>query len=140
MLALGRSTYLAVRMPRLRCIASTKHGAACRAPARVGSRFCLSHDPAYADALANSRRLGGVNRRRRQLPAAEAVPLRTLDNHLELLERAAAVVERIDDGASRARLMIDIAKAAANIVESADLARRLEELEAQVAEREGRTR
>jgi hypothetical protein len=113
-----------------RCTGIAKSGAPCRAFARAGGDFCLVHDVTMTESLAASRRLGGKHRKRYPAPREDSTPLRSVDDALALLERAAADVERLDHGANRVRAMVAIAEAAARIIETLKLSARLEELEA----------
>jgi hypothetical protein len=96
--------------------------------------FCLSHDPAMSERLAVSRQLGGVRRRRRPPPPPDAVSLRTVDDAFAMLESAGMDVERLDNGANKVRLKVSIAEAAARMIETSELAKRLEALEGELAD------
>jgi alkylhydroperoxidase family enzyme len=120
-----------------RCTGITKSGEPCKAFARSGADFCLSHDAATAEHLAASRRLGGKHRKRYPAPREDSTPLRSVDDALALLERAACDVERLDHGANRVRAMVAIAEAASRIIETLKLSSRLEELEAHLSSTDG---
>src|SRR5438132_818654 len=60
-------------MPTTYCTYTKPDGAPCAAQPLPGSDFCLFHDPAYADALAEARSKGGSTPRR--APPPRAAPL-----------------------------------------------------------------
>jgi len=71
------------------CTATTKTGAACRAQARPGRRFCFAHDPKLAERRKDGRSRGGLTRTaalREADPLAERPSLRTPEQVLDALE------------------------------------------------------
>lgn len=123
-----------------RCVATTLRGAPCKAFPVAGSRFCLSHDAALASKISAARKLGGQRRRRRASPAPGSVRLRTAEDALALLERAACDADRSDNSAARSRLHVSIAALAVRIIDSTTLAARIEALERQGEARAARGR
>jgi hypothetical protein len=119
------------------CAATTKRGAPCRAYPVDGSPYCNSHNEAVRERTEAARRLGGQRRRRHHAPPPDAVSLRTVEDALALLERAAGDALRLDTGVARVRALVQCAVAAVGILESTEIEERLTRLEEALNARKG---
>jgi hypothetical protein len=88
------------------CSATRADGSQCRAWRLRSSRFCLSHDPERLDAMARSRRLGGL-RRRRHVPSATgaAHDVATVDGLIDLLGTACQITLGCDPSLAQAKTL-----------------------------------
>jgi hypothetical protein len=99
-------------------------------PPLAGSDFCWNHSPAHASARAEARKLGGRRRKRASLEGVPGeVPLRTVDDVLCLLERAARDTLTLDNGNDRNRTLASIAGQALTALEKGSFEDRLAALE-----------
>jgi len=113
------------------CPATTAGGRLCSAPALRGERFCNMHHPDHAAEVADARRLGGLRRRREATLAVayDLDQLRTIEGSQRLLEVAAFESLALENSVARNRILLACATANARLIESADLAARIEALE-----------
>jgi hypothetical protein len=121
------------------CVATTKAGEPCKARAQPGSTFCLAHDPARIADLAEWRRKGGEGKRTANR-LAKKLPREARDV-LDTLAGALAAVERGEMAPPVAHALATLARAWGAIYETAEVDRRIGELEtaieAQQTERAG---
>jgi hypothetical protein len=113
------------------CSAITAGGQQCNAvPLRDGT-FCLWHDPAHADEVAEGRRLGGLRRRRETavLGAYDFEGLGTVAQIRRLVEVAAIDVLSLENSVARARAIAYLAQIAAKLLEVGELEDRLGRIE-----------
>lgn len=113
----------AVAPVRRRCEAQNAAGEPCKAPPMHGGSLCFWHDPAYATDAADAQRLGGINRRN------ESIVFGVHD--IETLDSVAAIRRVLEIALSdslglarspiRARVLIALANAAANLLQTAEL-------------------
>jgi len=116
----------------MKCKAETKNGSPCRMEAQSNG-WCYSHDPDLAAERAESRRLGGINRRRRRIAAVpKDVRLATLADVTAALETALTDALVLENSAGRSRVIASICQAALKAIEMrtlTDLEQRITELE-----------
>ncbi|MGD0863378.1 MAG: hypothetical protein ABSA21_11565 [Candidatus Limnocylindrales bacterium] len=89
------------------------------------------HHPDHAAEVADARRLGGLRRRREATLAVayDLDQLRTIEGSQRLLEVAAFESLALENSVARNRILLACATANARLIESADLAARIEALE-----------
>jgi hypothetical protein len=109
-------------------------GLACRAPALRGKTICYWHDPDKAEEAAESRRIGGLHRRKAKSVATiyDFSGLRTIESAQRLLETAAIETLALENSIARNRALISAAAGAGKLIEAGDLADRLSAVEAAV--------
>jgi hypothetical protein len=121
-------------MPRRYCAATKSDGQPCRAAPLRDAAYCFLHDPDRAEDAAKARQAGGI-RRRREGTLGVAYDLQGLDNVAgirRLLEIVVADALGLDAGVGRSRILIAAANAATKLLETTDVAARLEALEGMV--------
>ncbi|MHB8674671.1 MAG: hypothetical protein ACYDAK_13470 [Candidatus Limnocylindrales bacterium] len=106
-------------------------GRLCRAPALRGERFCLMHDPAHADEVAEGRRLGGARRRRERTLASayELTSVRTIDDLLRVVEIAICDLLGLETSIAKARALLHGAMVGGSLIKTNEYETRLEALE-----------
>ena len=121
-----------------RCAFEMPDGRSCGAPPGRRSTFCFWHDPERAQDLSEAQRLGGVRRRReRSLAVAfDFSGLETVPAIRRLLEIAATDALGLETSVPKVRLLISLAVAAAKLLETGELAERIETLEGLVREQQ----
>jgi len=109
-------------------------GLAGRAPALRGKTICYWHDPDKAEEAAESRRIGGLHRRKAKSVATiyDFSGLRTIESAQRLLETAAIETLALENSIARNRALISAAAGAGKLIEAGDLADRLSAVEAAV--------
>jgi hypothetical protein len=107
-----------------RCIAVTRDGRPCRAPAQPSAPTCIFHDESRADEAAAARRLGGQHRRRVRAtgPGVDFNGLGTADAIRSTLELAVADLLDLEPSIPRSRVLIAAAGVAMRLLELTDLA------------------
>ncbi len=116
------------------CSGAKENGQPCRAPKLRDSEFCLMHSPEHAEDVAESRRLGGL-RRRREVAVAGAYDfagLQTVADIRRLLEVAVLDTLGLENSIARARTLAYMATSAIKLLEVGELEQRLASLEAAV--------
>jgi hypothetical protein len=115
-------------------------GRPCGAPALREGSLCFWHAPEKADEVAEARKLGGL-RRRRERTVAVAYDLESLDSVASIrriIEIALFDALGLESSIPRARVLIAGALAAAKLLETGELASRIEALESALgSDREG---
>ena len=94
--------------------------------------YCRMHSPEHAQAVAESRRLGGL-RRKREATLAGAYDfhgLGSVSDIIRLLEVVAFDTLGMDSSASKSRILISVSLAALKALEAGDHEQRLSMLEA----------
>ena len=116
------------------CSFEMPDGLACRAPALRGKTICYWHDPDKAEEAAESRRIGGLHRRKARSVATiyDFSGLRTIESAQRLLETAAIETLALENSIARNRALISAAAGAGKLIEAGDLADRLSAVEAAV--------
>jgi hypothetical protein len=117
------------------CIHEKVDGKLCRATPMRDVAYCFFHNPETEEQAAESRRLGGV-RRKREKAVAGAYDFQGLDSIgsiRRLIEIAAIDALGLENSIARGRLLINAAMAAAKLLEVGELEARLAVLEAAVA-------
>src|SRR5436309_14376118 len=99
-------------------------GRSCGAPPGRRSTFCFWHDPERAEDLSEAQRLGGVRRRReRSLAVAfDFSGLETVPEIRRLLEIGATDALGLETSVAKVLLLISLAVAAVQVVETGELA------------------
>jgi hypothetical protein len=99
--------------------------------------FCFWHSPDTADELAEARRTGGYHRRKKRTVATVFGfnGLRTIEDNQALLETVAVETLSLENSISRNTALTRMVVAGAKLIELRDLERRIEVLEAAVADR-----
>jgi hypothetical protein len=124
-----------------RCTYRKPNGSRCRANARPGRTFCTFHDPDLAAERAEGRRQGGVNRCQKMatLPAdTPDLSLQTVDDVVKLL---GATVNQVRTGKIAVPVANSVGILAGTLLkalETSDLDKRLQVLEAKQPSRNGR--
>ena len=110
----------------------------CRANPMRDEQFCFFHHPDHKQEVAEARRLGG-NRRRREktIEGAYDLPdgLRSADSIRRLVEVTTFDLLGMESSIGRANAMLRAAGVAANLLNRADLERRIADLEATLKDR-----
>jgi hypothetical protein len=121
---------LAVR----RCSELAANGKPCRAKPQRDSPFCFWHDPGNEEEVAEARRLGGLRRRREKTVsgAYDFTGLGSVEEIRRLLDIAAVDTLGLENGIARSRVLIQVALAAAKLLETGELEARVALLEAAV--------
>jgi hypothetical protein len=116
------------------CTFEMPDGLACRAPALRGKAVCYWHDPDKAEEAAESRRIGGLHRRKAKSVATicDFSGLRTVESAQRLLETAAIETLALENSIQRNRTLISAASGAGKLIEAGDLDARLSAVEAVV--------
>ena len=116
------------------CTFEMPDGLACRAPALRGKSVCYWHDPDKAEEAAESRRIGGLHRRKAKSVATiyDFSGLRTVESAQRLLETAAIETLALENSIARNRALISAAAGAGKLIEAGDLADRLSAVAAAV--------
>ena len=101
-----------------RCDAVRADGKPCCAWAVAGSTTCLSHDQGRAKLLLRSRRLGGINRRRRHDAGSSIPDVGTPMGIIELLNKAAIMALESSQSLATAKALASIASSAARALQA----------------------
>ena len=119
------------------CKARKEDGSPCGAPPLKDSQYCLWHDPAHADEVAEWRRLGGLRRRRESTvhAAFDFEGLATIPQIRRLVEVAAVDVLGQENSIARARTLAYLAQVAAGLIEKGEMEERLAAIEAALGPR-----
>ena len=121
-------------MARRICIARKADGSPCGSPPLKDERQCLMHSPEHAQEVAESRRLGGL-RRRREVAVTSAYEFEGVDTVFgirRLLEIAIVDALGLENSISRARTLAYLAMTAIKLMEVGELELRIEALETAV--------
>jgi hypothetical protein len=118
-------------MPDRACASTGPTGLPCRAAPLLDRPFCLMHDPDHAEKAAEARRLGGA-RRRHESTLAEVYDLGDLAGVAGIRRLLDVVADGLglDAGIGRLRVLLAGIGQATRLLETADLAARVEALEA----------
>ena len=119
------------------CRGIGNRGERCRAQPSRDSDFCVFHDPAHAEAVAEGRRMGGVRRRREGTLAAayNFDGLATVQELRRLLEIATLDSLNLDNSVPRSRVLIAAVLAGAKLLEVGEMEERLAAVEAALGPR-----
>jgi hypothetical protein len=119
------------------CRANNERGGPCGQPPLVDSDFCFWHDPASEKEAADARRLGGANHRKEKaLQGIYGVGgLETVADIRRILDLAITGVLPLSDSINRARVLIQAASAAARLLETGELEKRVQDIESVVGQR-----
>jgi hypothetical protein len=114
------------------CPVILANGRPCRATPLRDATWCVFHDPAHAEEVAEARRLGGLRRRRERTlaDAYDFTGLGEVESIRRLLEIAAFDTLNLEASVPRVRALIATATAATKLLEIRDLADRVAALEA----------
>lgn len=118
-----------------RCQAKTKRGKPCKAPALKGSRYCFAHEPALAPKRVEWRSAGG-RRSGRKAALAEAATVRTPEEVRDILARTLEGLQRGNVDARTANAISRTCSLLLTAIHETDLARRIQELEDVLRQRE----
>ena len=118
-------------MTRRQCRGLNEQGEPCGQAPKLDSDFCFWHDPENEKDAAEARRLGGLNRKReRTLQEVYDVDgIGSVAQVQRILEIAIAGVLGLENSLNRSRVLIQAASAAARILETGDLEKRVKEIE-----------
>lgn len=114
------------------CKANTKAGQRCQAWAVSDSDYCFMHDPASAKARAQARAAGGRARHGRRVGVTgdgDPVSLASVGDVLDLLQRTARDLFKLENSVSRARAVTSLCTAALKVFEVGELEERIAALE-----------
>jgi hypothetical protein len=119
------------------CKAIRTDGGRCGSAPLVEGEFCLWHDPAHADEVAEGRRLGGHRRKREAVlhGAYDFQGLASSEEIRRLVEVAALDTLGLENGVSRNRTLAYLAQTAAKLLEVGELEQRLIAVEAALGPR-----
>lgn len=117
------------------CTFQMPDGRLCRASAIRGQRFCYMHDPERAEDAAESRRLGGIRRRRERTLAGayELAGVRTTEDLFRVVEIVVFDLLGLENGIARARALLHSVVVGAKLLEVGDLEDRIAALESALA-------
>jgi len=113
------------------CKGARSDGQACGSPPLSDGAYCLWHDPAQADVVAEARRLGG-SRRRKEATIAVAYDVQGLGSIAEirrLVEVAVIDVLSLENSVARARAIAYLAHIATKLLEVGEHEERLARIE-----------
>jgi hypothetical protein len=119
---------------RRRCVSLNDKGSPCKAAPLRDSDYCLMHSPEHSQEVADSRRLGGL-RRKREVTLAGAYDfygLRSIFDILRLLDIAAFDTLGMENSPVRSRILVSVSLAALKALEVGEHEHRLSMLEAAV--------
>jgi len=126
------------------CTASKKDGQPCSVKALPDSAFCYFHDPENQDALRESRRRGGHNKRRaREHTEAPGETMRSVGDVLLIVEAATADAFKLEASERRCRVvgyLAGVALKALEVKTVEEIEQRLTALEEQQRESTGNRR
>ena|SRR5664279_271292 len=124
-----------------RCTYQHPTGRPCRATPMRDEPFCFWHDPGTAEEVAEARRLGGLNRRKKRTVAAiyGLGGLRTIEDLQGLLETITIETLTLENTVARNRTVGTFLTIGAKLLETGEFAERLATLEAAVAARSAGT-
>ena len=120
------------------CKGSKEDGTACGSPPLQDGDYCLMHDPAHAEEMAEARRLGGL-RRRKEKAVEGAYDIEGLENVAQvrrLLEIAVMDTLSLENSIARSRTLAYLAGVALKALEAGDTEERLRALEETVQPRQ----
>ena len=118
-------------MLRRTCAALKPNRERCRANPLRESDYCLMHDPDHSQDVTESRKLGGL-RKRREVAVIGAYDLEgmdTVEDFRRILMIVAVDTLGLDNSIPRARTLISLVLAAAKLLETGELEQRLVSLE-----------
>lgn len=117
-----------------RCSELAANGRPCRAKPLRDVPFCFWHAPGNEEEVAEARRLGGLRRRREKTVsgAYDFTGLNSIEEIRRLLDIAAVDTLGLENGIARSRVLVQVALAAAKLLETGELEARVELLEAVV--------
>jgi hypothetical protein len=117
-----------------RCSAVAASGQPCRATPKTDVPYCFWHEPGNEEEVAEARRLGGLRRKRERTMAGayDFTGLGSIEEIRRLLEIAVVDTLGADNSIARAKTLVQIASAAAKLLETGELEHRIELLEAVV--------
>ena len=106
-------------------------GERCQAPPLHESEFCFVHDPAFAEEMAEARRLGGLRRRREKVVSGsyDIEGLENVGQIRRLVEIAVLDTLALENSIARSRALIAAAGAAGKLLEVGELEERIQALE-----------
>jgi hypothetical protein len=121
------------------CTYQMADGRPCRATPMRGEPFCFWHAPETADELADAQRMGRLHRRKKRTVAAiyGFGGLRTVEDNQALLETITIETMALDNSIARNRALNSMLTTGIKLVETGDLAARIEALEAGAGRRLG---
>ena len=113
------------------CTSQMPDGRLCRASAIRGERYCYMHNPDKAEEAAESRRLGGLRRRREPTLAGayELAGVRTLDDLFRVVEIAVFDLVGLENTIPRASALFRAALVGAKLIETGEFEERIAALE-----------
>lgn len=113
------------------CKATREDGSGCGAAPLQDGEFCLWHDPAHADEVAEARKLGGQRRRRERVVsgAFDFEGLSSVASIRRLVEVAVLDTLGLENSVARARTLAYLAQTAARLLEVGELEDRLAAIE-----------
>lgn len=113
------------------CRAIRTDGGRCGSPPLRDGDFCLWHDPAHADEVAEGRRLGGLRRRREAAVqgAYDFEGLASVEHIRRLVEVAVVDTLGLENGVPRNRTLAYLAQTASKLLEVGELEERLRAVE-----------
>ena len=114
------------------CTYQMPDGRACRATPLRDEPFCFWHSPDTADELTEARRMGGLHRRKKRTVATiyGFGGLRSIEDHLALLETIAVETLGLENSIARNRALTAIVATGTKLIELGDLANRIAAMEA----------
>jgi hypothetical protein len=114
------------------CNARNEVGDPCRAAPLIDGEFCFAHSPEHAAEMQEARRMGGLRRRRERTVAGayDVEPLDTVAGIRRVLEIVTFDGLGMEISIARGRLLVSTMQVAARLLETGELERRVDELEA----------
>jgi hypothetical protein len=117
------------------CAFRFSNGEPCHSPPLHDSDFCRMHSPEHAKEVQESRRLGGLRRKKEVTlsGAYDLEPLSTVAGILRLIEIATLDTLSLENGVNRNRLLAYLALVALRTLEVGDQEQRMRALEQSVS-------
>ena len=120
-----------------RCQAQNARGEPCGSPPLLEGELCIVHDPAHADEVAEARRLGGF-RRRQEVAVHTTYDLDGIDSVTQLRRLLLIAITdslALENSLIRNRTLGYLTGVALRLLETGELAERIDALEAAVLPR-----
>ena len=119
------------------CQAGNEAGQPCRQAPLRDEEFCFWHSPTHAEAAAEARRAGGLNKRRERTLAAvyEFEGLESVEHVRRLFEIAGFEALALPAGPNKCRILVQVGLAGLRALGVGDHEERLQEIEAVLSPR-----
>ena len=112
------------------CKALNEKGEPCKTPPIIGSDLCFWHHPDYEKQAADARRAGGANHAREQTLKAvfDLAGVTTIEDLQRVVDIALLGLLSLENSVSRDRALLNVASTGARLIETGELAAKVEAL------------